>query len=50
MYMAHGWWYVGAFLEPKADGLRDSLGFEDIHDLGDVDLDVRRRGTIKKKE
>ena len=32
------------------DGRDESFGFEEIHDLADIDLDLRRRVTIKKKE
>jgi hypothetical protein len=37
-------------LEPETNGLGNPFGFENIHDLGDIDLDVRRGVTIKEKE
>jgi hypothetical protein len=37
-------------LEPETDGRGNSFGFEHIHDLGDIGLDVRRGVPVKEKE
>ena len=43
-------WDVVRLLEANTDGSEGLFGFEDFQDLTDIDLDVRRRIIIKKKE